>query len=1381
MATRTISTKLAVEGESQYKQAIRNINTELTTLDSRLKLVQSEYAGQQNSMEALRAKAKALSEVQAAQTEKVKSLKEAYSNAKSALEEYASKSENLKQALSQNEEALSKLSGEAKSAGTQWNEYRQKLAEAESKLKELKSATGDTADEQNELEKEIAETRAAMTKLEQETDGAASAAGDLLRENKELNSELQVNEAYLDSAQRATNNWEKQLNNAQIKLNQTNAEIEKNEKYLDEAARSADGCATSIDEMGKEAKEAGDAGSKAFEDMYQAITDLGLLEGVKKLAESMKSCVDAAAEFEYQMATVKSLSGATGSEFEELSSRAKMLGATTSFTATQAGEAMEYMALAGWKSKEMLEGVDGIMALAAAATMDLGTASDIVTDNLTAFNLTAEDSNRFADQLAYAMSKSNTNVEQLGESYKYCAATSTQLGYSMEDTTAALMVMANAGIKGSSSGTALSSIMTRLGNDVSDCRTMLEGYGIQVYDTTGSVRELSAILDDMKGIWGGLTDEEKSHLSYIVAGKTAQAQLMTVLGESTGAFETYAEGLRNCNGAAKEMQDIKLDTFTGQIQLFESAYDGLRVSIGEDLMPVMGMLVEGFTEVLTAANGLVEEHPEITAAIVGVTTALAALAIGAVATSSVVTETLIPALMTAFSNPVILAVAAIGALVAALVTLDQNMEKTEAEETMCGATKRMREEADALIESINAERQAFEELEEEFRQTAKSGESMLEELDGLCKKSELTASEQERMLYLVEKLNETFSELELAYDETTESLNMTTEAINQFIETAEEEQTTAEYAARYNEVLDERAQIAEQLTEAQAALEETEAALAEAEANTTAIFESGGATLDAARQSYNDAKQAVDELAAADSDLAIEEDGLRESIDAANAEMGETDGVSQVACGAIDVMIAQMETLNQAYLDEYDAAYKSIHGQFNLWDELDAVVATSAEDIKAALESQTEYWTNYAENLSNLNGRNIEGLNAFVAAVDDGSTNAAAYIAGLADMSDEELRVLVEQTYPDLIDAQSRAAEGSAEMATSYTENINAMVSDTAEAINAMNLSKEAKKAASDTMKGYVNGLDNSFVSSKMEETAKQATERFKSQLGVHSPSTVFEEIGNNTMQGYAQGVSKNQSLVIAEMETVAKQLTENAETALGAPAFQEIGKVTMTGIKDGISAYKGDAVKMMGTAADETLNQARTILKTSVFQEIGRADMAGLQAGIDSGRPNVINAMKSAANAVYNAAKSELAVDKFKAIGTSMIDGMKAGIEDGIPSLVEAAKKAAKEAYEAAKKELDINSPSKKFEYLAEMSVEGYVGGWRKHTGDIERLIKHELSAKSSIDTIHNREMNGQLEDRVSPKIIYQTIHIHAKTDSIIDVARQFKESQMEAALGWS
>lgn len=480
MATRTISTKLAVEGESQYKQAITNINSELKMLDSRLKLAQSEFKGQQNTMEALQAKGKALSEVHAKQVEKVRELEDAYANAKTATEGYAARSESLKHSLEDNEKTLSGLSDETRKAGEQWNSYKAKLESAEEKLEKLKNSSRNTAAAQEELEREIAQTKAAMAKLEEETGGAASAVGGLIRENKNLSDELETNEAYLSAAAKGANNWERQLNNAKVQLNGTNDEIKKNDQYLAEAAKSADGCATSIDGMGKEAKEAGDKGARAFEDMYGAITALGLVEGIKKIGQAMAGCVKAAGDFEYQMATVKSLSGATGEEMADLTDKAKELGATTSFTATQAGEAMEYMALAGWETGEMMEGIGGILDLAAAAAMDLGTASDIVTDNLTAFGLTAKDSGQLADQMAYAMSHSNTNVSQLGEAYKNCAAASTQMGYSLEDTTAALMVMADAGLKGGEAGTALASIMTRLGNNVSGCRDLLEEYGVRV-------------------------------------------------------------------------------------------------------------------------------------------------------------------------------------------------------------------------------------------------------------------------------------------------------------------------------------------------------------------------------------------------------------------------------------------------------------------------------------------------------------------------------------------------------------------------------------------------------------------------------------------------------------------------------------------------------------------------------------------------------------------------------------------------------------------------------------------------------------------------------------------------------------------------------------
>ncbi|MGK5435250.1 phage tail tape measure protein [Faecalibacterium prausnitzii] len=181
------------------------------------------------------------------------------------------------------------------------------------------------------------------------------------------------------------------------------------------------------------------------------------------------------------MSNVEALSGATGEELTALSDKAKEMGATTKFTAGESADALSYMALAGWDTQSMLDGISPVLNLAAAANMDLAQASDIVTDYLTAFGLKASDTTHFVDVMAYAMANSNTDVIQLGEAYKACAATATSLGYSVEETTAVLATMANAGVKGGEAGTALNAIFTRLATNTKECGDTLAEYGVQIY------------------------------------------------------------------------------------------------------------------------------------------------------------------------------------------------------------------------------------------------------------------------------------------------------------------------------------------------------------------------------------------------------------------------------------------------------------------------------------------------------------------------------------------------------------------------------------------------------------------------------------------------------------------------------------------------------------------------------------------------------------------------------------------------------------------------------------------------------------------------------------------------------------------------------------
>ena len=844
----------------------------------------------------------------------------------------------------------------------------------------------------------------------------------------------------------------------------------------------------------------------------------------------------------------------------------------------------------------------------------------------------------------------------------------------------------------------------------------------------------------MREVWGGLNDEQKSNLSYIVAGKTAQTELMTLLGESTGSFEVYAAGLKDCSGAAKEMADVKLDTYAGQVILLQSAWDGLAVTVGEDLTPVLGMGIKTLTEVLTVVNDLVAEHPEITAAVVGITAALAALAAGALLTSEVVAGKLVPALTAtaaaALANPFVLAATAVAGLAAAIVVLHANMEDASGEQAMRQAAAEMREEAEELILAIKEEQETFKALKSETQDTADACLSMADELDELAGCSRLTAAEQERMLYIIGQLNETYPELALAYDGASDSLNMSTEAVRKYVEEAAKQESLSQDAARYNEVLDERARISREIEEAEAALDEAQAARSEALEKYTGAYDIYLDQMINAEDACKNAKEAVESLRESDAQLSEEEETLKASINAANEELAKMETAAGAANGAAGAMAEQMAILKQEYDELYAEALESIHGQFSLWNELEDTVAMSSGDILTALESQTRYWAEYADNLEDLNGRNIDGLNSFVAAVDDGSTEAAAYIAGLAQMSDEELMSLVDQTYPALIEAQGRAAESSAEMATGFSGALEEMEGAAAEGVEKMDLSDEAREAAKATARGYTEGMDEESegVKTAAGKVAQAGIDSFKGILGINSPSTVYREMGNNTIQGYV----------------------------------------------DGVNGGKEKLFSVMGNVAGEALNSAKTVLTDSAFREIGKTTMTGTQSGISQNKSAAAGEMSAAATEVYGTAQNGLSADKFRGVGVNIIEGLKSGINSAVGGLAKTAADAALSAYNAAKSSLGIQSPSKSFAYLGRMTGEGYIVGWQESMAGIDRLISDTLpdpEKDTGMGGWNSRRESGQAMKRT---VVNQEIHIHAKTDSLIDTARRFEESQREAALEW-
>lgn len=386
------------------------------------------------------------------------------------------------------------------------------------------------------------------------------------------------------------------------------------------------------------------------------------------------------------------VSGATGSDLEALTKKVREMGSKTKFSASEAAEAMNYMAMAGWKTEDMLSGIEGVMNLAAASGEDLATTSDFVTDALTAFGLSAQDSGHFADVLAAASSNANTNVSMMGETFKYCAPIAGALGFSVEDTAEAIGLMANAGIKSTQAGTALRTIMTNLSGDVQICGESIGEVSIATTNADGSMRELSDILADCRTAFAGLSESEKAAAAESLVGKNAMSGFLALMNAGEGDIAKLSGAIDNCNGAAQSMADTMNDNLEGQLTILKSQLQELAISFGEILLPVVKKIVgwiQGFIDVLNSLPDGVKEAI-VTIALIAAALGPVLIIVGKVISAIGTIMTIITKLagvinaakgvIAAFNavcaaNPYVLIIAAVIALVAAFIYLWNNCEE----------------------------------------------------------------------------------------------------------------------------------------------------------------------------------------------------------------------------------------------------------------------------------------------------------------------------------------------------------------------------------------------------------------------------------------------------------------------------------------------------------------------------------------------------------------------------------------------------------------------------------------------------------------------------------------------------------------------------------
>ena len=424
----------------------------------------------------------------------------------------------------------------------------------------------------------------------------------LSQKQKLLKESISATKEKLEGLKEAQVQAKQQLENGELgqdkydALQREIAETEAELKRLEKEAQTAESRLTKLADVGAKMEKTGDAISGAGKKLMPvsgAVAGLGAIS------------VKTAADFDTAMSKVAAVSGATGEDFDKLRAKAREMGSKTKFSASEAAEAMNYMAMAGWKTEDMLSGVEGIMNLAAASGEDLATTSDIVTDALTAFGLSAKDSGHFADVLAAASSNANTNVSMMGESFKYAAPVAGALGISAEDTSVALGLMANAGIKASQSGTSLRTGLTNLAKPTKQMQSYMDKYNIALIKNEDGSVDLRATMADLRKKMGGLSESEQAAAASAIFGKNSMAGWLAIINASDKDFDKLTGAIDNCDGTALEMAETMQDNLMGQITILKSQLQELAISFGDALMPMIRKVVsalQGFVDRLNSMS-----------------------------------------------------------------------------------------------------------------------------------------------------------------------------------------------------------------------------------------------------------------------------------------------------------------------------------------------------------------------------------------------------------------------------------------------------------------------------------------------------------------------------------------------------------------------------------------------------------------------------------------------------------------------------------------------------------------------------------------------------------------------------------------------------------
>lgn len=1269
--------------------------------------------------------------------------------------------------------------------------------ELDSLSKNLEKDTAQAAKKaETSVKQSVKQVEVSAKQASKQTESSAKKAGNAVKQaGKSAETSVKSTGKQVESTAKQTGNSiassaksaEKQVETAS---KQTSEQVKKNNKEIGESSKTA---------SEQSAQYWTGAGSK-IKSILSTITAATATGAVA----AGTAAINAGRSFEAGMSEVKAISGASRKDLEALTNKAKEMGATTKFSATQASEGLKYMAMAGWNSQQMIAGLPGVMNLAAASGENLGTVSDIVTDALTAMGLKASDSAHFADVLATAASSSNTNVAMMGETFKYAAPVAGSLGYNIEDLAQAIGLMGNAGIKSSQAGTALRSILTRLASPPKDCAEAMEKYGISIKNSDGKMKSLMEVMENMRDSLQGLPEDEQAAAASALGGQEAMSGLLAIVNASESDFNKLSKAIDNTSGAAQDQADIMNDNLQGAlyelgsaaesagIELYDNIknpakkavraaateirslsttikHDGIKAIVPEETITTVKNLGDaaksvggGGLKALGAAAQFAGENIQVVlplaaglltvvkgyTVIKNITTAFTATQAAMAGASTGMT--LLGTAVKLFTGETIAATTATGLLNAGIAALGGPLgiailaggALTAGLVAYSLTQKKSTTEADKFAQSCKKLKKEQDEVADSIRSMKKENENNVSEVRTQGVQADNLLSKLKSLISIQKKDAGTKQQIK----STVQQLNDILPDLN----------------LQYDEQKD-------KLNKSTAAIEKNIKALKE-----QAMAKAYQSGMENAAEKVAKAEIANQNATDKYTQALEKKNKAQEKFDKLEKEKGLGSGNKELAKAAEDLM-------------KYE---KSLQTTEKALDKSEKNLDTANKELATYSDKFTTQ-TNYSDFLSNLDKlakdagikakkipetvlENIkagnykapttgEGLNRLInldgliqQAQEAGIEIPQYLLQGISDGSiNFQSAINQMNTLLDFSSAAEKAGISGKEIPEELAQSIMQGKISVDEAINQLLSGSEEKMAkikknVEDIGNGKIKGINTSAytsslntVSQKAKSTAKD-TDKSNKDIKKNSKlkGTNNTAAAKQTYGAYKTEGEKAKNTV----KKTGKELGKSGATSVASTTSQwkSAGSKNAKSYISGIASQKGAAQKAGKTLSTSAKTGASS--GKAGFVSAGRNMAAGIASGIHSGTPFVTAAARSAVRAAVKAAqkageiKSPSRVMKNE-VGKYLPLGMAAGIKDNTDSVVNASRSMCASALTASADELDIHSPSRKFKNIIGKNIpKGIAKGVRESKSEL--VGEMESVVNEALSAAQNASKNGNYSE---------------------------------------